>query len=156
MVEGSKQPWSSQWQWFRLLDRKGQPTMRVEEGPSQDRYWVPKIGNFKNILGVGFSRDTKIYSDHNHKHVLTQCHGNYIEVETLHFYAWNWNLKKFFPQILGVLNGDFWGFECLKDTQRPCWLRLWGWVWFWVLSTETFVKDISRHEWDYKCSILLD
>ena len=34
-------------------------------------------------------------------------------------------LRNSSQNILGVLKGDFWGFECPNDTQMPFWRRLW-------------------------------
>ena len=56
--------------------------------------------------------------------ILILWYGNYIEVERIQLYAWNWQFKELPQKYLGVLKGDFWRFGYAKDAQTPCWLML--------------------------------
>ena len=50
-------------------------------------------------------------------YILTQCHGNYISVEKLKCYAWNWHFNKLLPNILGCYEGCF--LRVLVSTRHP-------------------------------------
>ena len=56
--------------------------------------------------------------------IFVHYHGNYVEVENLQLYAWNWHFKKLLSKIFGCPEGWFWGIGCPKDAQTLCWLRL--------------------------------
>ena len=88
--------------------------------------WVPKIDNSK-LLGrsifLVWTQYIEITTIGMHllieiRHwVLTQWHGNYIEMNNSNCMPKIDILRNYSLKFMGVLRGDFWGFWCPKDTQ---------------------------------------
>ena len=118
--------------------------------------WVPKIGCSKKCwrpIFQGRPQYTEIITMNKYflirirYDILTQCHGNYIEVGKN-----NNHILRFDTKTLLSPGGDLWGFECPNDTKMPCWLRLYpaGWsLKVWVSkwhSDALLAKTILGHE----------
>ena len=61
-----------------------------------------RVPNYSQICTIYMYKFIKVRHD-----ILIECHGNYMEMEKVKLYAWDWHFKKFLTKRFGCPEGCF-------------------------------------------------